>query len=173
MGDTRPSAQVWRFRITRKLLFLPVLYLIYDERKNNPQNCMGKTMQLGFGVVETTIGCPLHQSTFVTFIIPSKGRDSIDRTIQSLFNQTHDLWNAVIVFDGEQQLSSAISGNLSDPRIRNYTIPKFGESNFAGTLRNYGMSKGKCSEWFAFVDDDDVLSPDYITRLLEESTLIL
>jgi len=130
-------------------------------------------MQLGFGVVETTIGCPLHQSTFVTFIIPSKGRDSIDRTIQSLFNQTHDLWNAVIVFDGEQQLSSAISGNLSDPRIRNYTIPKFGESNFAGTLRNYGMSKGKCSEWFAFVDDDDVLSPDYITRLLEESTLIL
>jgi len=77
----------------------------------------------------------------------------------------------VIIFDGEQELTSAASGYLSDPRIRNYTIPKVGESNFAGILRNYGMSKDECAEWFAFVDDDDVLSPDYVARLLEETRL--
>jgi hypothetical protein len=78
----------------------------------------------------------------------------------------------VIVFDGEpEHPTSTISPYISDKRIRTYTIPKTGEHNFAGILRCYGMSKVKCSDWFAFVDDDDVLSPDYVARLQEESRL--
>lgn len=133
--------------------------------------------QHDLGVVKTIEGCLLHQqddanSSFVTFIIPSKGRDSIDRTVHSLFNQTRNLWKAVIVFDGEQQqIPSAKPGYLSDPRITAYTIPKAGEANFGATLRNYGMSKVTCSEWLAFVDDDDVLSPEYVSRLLEETQI--
>ncbi len=55
--------------------------------------------QHDLGVVKTIEGCLLHQqddanSSFVTFIIPSKGRDSIDRTVHSLFNQTRNLWKA-------------------------------------------------------------------------------
>lgn len=174
MSHIGAPAQIWPFQIRRNLCFLLVLYyLIYNTWKNKLWDCI-VYKQHDFGVVKMTNGCPLQQSddsSFVTFIIPSKGRDTIDRTIQSLLNQTHILWNAVIVFDGEQQLTSATSGYLSDPRIRNCTIPKMGESNFAATLRNYGMSRDKCSEWFAFVDDDDVLSPEYVTRLLEESKL--
>lgn len=33
------------------------------------------------------------------------------------------------------------------------------------------MSQAPGSEWFAFVDDDDVLSPDYVARLVEEVRL--
>jgi len=61
---------------------------------------------------------PSDNSTSVTFVIPSKGRDTIDRTIESLFIQTHNISNNVIVFDGKQQITSATSGYLSDPRIR-------------------------------------------------------
>lgn len=115
-------------------------------------------------------------SAFVTFIIPSKGRDSIGQAVQSLFNQTSNTWKAVIIFDGKQiNLTSTVSAYLSDPRITYYTIQKLASSNHAGTLRNYGMSRVECSEWFAFLDDDDVLAPEYVARLREEaevSTLV-
>jgi glycosyltransferase involved in cell wall biosynthesis len=176
MGDIKFSAPIWRLRLTRNLSSLLVLYyLIYNKWKNELCYSMGIYTQHDFGVIKMTNGYPVQESdifNFITFIIPSTGRDSIEQTICSLFNQTHNLWRAVIVFDGEpQQLTSATLRYLSDPRIRNCTIPKMGESNFAATLRNYRMSRDDFSEWFAFVDDDDTLSPDYITRLVEETRL--
>ena len=106
----------------------------------------------------------LNAGPLVTFIIPSKGRPTINDTIESLFAQTDHRWNAVIVFDGEQEDAYY----PSDPRIKAYTVPKVGQINMGGDLRNYGMRQASASEWFAFVDDDDALSPDYVTRLLEE-----
>lgn len=158
------------------ILYLTIFGLSYLLWNYKLQNDMVEVKQHNLGVVKTIEGCPLRQpdanSNFVTFIIPSKGRDSIDRTIHSLFNQTRNLWKAVIVFDGEQQqITSTKPSYLSDPRITTYTIPKAGEANFAATLRNYGMSRVTCSEWFAFVDDDDVLSPEYVSRLLEETQI--
>lgn len=140
-------------RLMVNLMVLTVLglsYLLWNHDKI--QNIIVEIKQHNLGVVKTIEGCPLHQpddanSSFVTFIIPSKGRDSIDRTVHSLFNQTRNLWKAVIVFDGEQrQITSAKAGYLSDPRITTYTIPKAGKANFAATLRNYGMSRVTCSE---------------------------
>ena len=103
----------------------------------------------------------------VTFIIPSQGRPSINDTIESLFAQTEHRWNAVIVFDGDQ----GDAHYRSDPRIKAYTVPKIGQANHGAALRNYGMSKASRSEWFAFVDDDDVVSSDYVARVQEEVRL--
>ena len=150
MRNEGASAQIWRFRITRNIGLLVLYSTFYNTWKNELWDFTGIYKEHNFSVVKMNNGCSLQQSddsNFVTFIIPSKGRDTIDRTIQSLLNQTHNLWNAVIVFDGEpQQLTSATPGYLSDPRIRNCTIPKMGESNFAATLRNYGMSRDDYSE---------------------------
>lgn len=109
----------------------------------------------------------VNAGPLVTFIIPSQGRPTINDTIESLLAQTDQRWNAVIVFDGEQEDTLY----PSDPRIRAYTVPKMGQANMGAILRNYGMSQASGSEWFAFVDDDDVLSSDYVTRLLEEVNL--
>jgi len=121
---------------------------------------------------QPVVGSSSLDKSVVTFIVPSKGRESIYRTIESLINQTDDRWEAVIIFDGGEQPESLVANvsYLSDPRIHTYTMPKVGEQNFAAVLRNYGMSKGS-SEWLAFVDDDDVLSFEYVARLWEESGL--
>lgn len=97
-------------------------------------------------------------------IIPSKGRPTINDTIESLLAQTDHHWRAVIVFDGDQEDAHY----PSDTMITAYTVPKIGQANHGGALRNYGMSRASGSEWFAFVDDDDALSPDYVARLIEE-----
>ena len=36
----------------------------------------------------------------VTFIIPTIGRDTLTRTIESLEKQTNENWKAIIIFDG-------------------------------------------------------------------------
>ena len=46
-------------------------------------------------------------STFITFIIPTIGRDSLKNSVNSLLNLKDNNWNALIIFDG-------IKNNLFD-----------------------------------------------------------
>ena len=89
----------------------------------------------------------------ITFIIPSIGRDTLSRTLDSLLAQTIPNWNAIVVFDGIQP-----SIESPDPRIQLMTTPKKGN---AGFVRNEGI-KVATTEWIGFVDDDDTLTPNYI-----------
>jgi glycosyltransferase involved in cell wall biosynthesis len=99
---------------------------------------------------------------FVTFIIPTIGRTSIQNTIQSLYNQTNINWLAIIIIDGID-----IDFQCNDSRITVLKIPKIGKYNHAGKVRNYGM-KYVTTKWIAFVDDDDVVTNDYVDKLKEE-----
>lgn len=38
--------------------------------------------------------------TRITFIIPSINRETLSRTIDSLFKQSNPNWKAIIIFDG-------------------------------------------------------------------------
>lgn len=91
----------------------------------------------------------------VTFVIPTIGRESIVRTIQSLKDQHNQNWKAFIC--GE------ISYETDDERIT-YIRHK----GSAGENRNQALSR-ITTEWTAFVDDDDGISPDYVDKLIEES----
>ena len=102
---------------------------------------------------------------FVTFIIPTIGRKTIENTIKSLFYQTNPNWSAIIVIDGVD-----IDLQINDNRFIINKIKKTGEKNHAGRVRNSAFEFVK-TEWIAFVDDDDCLTNDYVEKLKEEILL--
>lgn len=105
--------------------------------------------------------------SIITFIIPTIGRDTLQRSIQSLIDQTNPNWNAIVVFDG-------IEPNIicDDARVNIMQCNKLGENhenmnNSAGNVRNYAVPFLE-TEWIGFLDDDDTLAPDYIETLCSE-----
>jgi glycosyltransferase involved in cell wall biosynthesis len=92
----------------------------------------------------------------VTFIIPTIGRDTLNRTIESIKNQTRTNWKAIIIFDGIKPTIDE-----KDKRIKVIQIDKKGRLNYAGRVRNSGIEKVD-TEWVAFVDDDDTLTKNYL-----------
>lgn len=103
----------------------------------------------------------VNRSAFVTFIIPTIGRQTLTNSIQSLIDNKSKLWNAMIVFDGIP------APKFDLPMIQTLSIPKIGFKNCAGEVRNRGI-KLVTTEWVAFLDDDDKITPDYMYRLQSE-----
>ena len=98
---------------------------------------------------------------FITFIIPSIGRESLKKSIQSLLDQDDNDWNAIILLDGIKNSYDKIE----DKRINIIELEKI---NNAGLIRNIGINHCKNTEWIGFLDDDDYLSTDYISSLKRE-----
>lgn len=99
----------------------------------------------------------------ITFIIPTIGRKTLINSINSLINQTIKEWKAIIIFDGVKK-----NINILDERIIIIEVDKIGTGiNSAGKVRNYGMSLIR-SEWYAFLDDDDIIDSDYIETFYKE-----
>jgi len=113
-----------------------------------------------YNIVSTFIS----NKALITFIIPSIGRDTLLRTIQSLKNQTSKNWEALIIFDG---IKPTIKSD--DNRIKIIQIDKTGKDpNSAGGVRNVGL-KMINTEWVGFVDDDDTLSKNYVEYLIRDT----
>lgn len=102
---------------------------------------------------------PTYLDGNITFIIPSLGRPTLQLTLNSLIMQTDPNWKAIVVFDG-------ILPNItnSDPRIEMISVSKKG---LAGLVRNEGI-RIATTEWIGFVDDDDVLTSDYVEHFNRE-----
>jgi glycosyltransferase involved in cell wall biosynthesis len=99
----------------------------------------------------------------ITFIIPTIGRDTLQRSIQSIENQTNSQWKILIIFDGIQ---STI--DISNPNIKIIEIEKKGQGyNSAGNVRNHGIEYVD-TEWIAFLDDDDTISSDFVETFYKE-----
>lgn len=103
-------------------------------------------------------------SIFITFIIPTIGRYSLMYSIQSLINQDDDNWSAIIIGDGVKKI------DFKDNRIKFIEIDKI-DTNCGGIVRNIGFNYVENSEWIAFLDDDDRLTKDYISKLKYEINL--
>lgn len=100
----------------------------------------------------------ISDNSLITFIIPSIGRPTLSRTLQSLLNQKESNWKAIVMFDGiEPTLQSP------DKRITIIRMEKIGILNHAGRVRNEAI-RHATTEWIGFVDDDDTLTPDYMTH---------
>jgi hypothetical protein len=78
-------------------------------------------------------------------------------------------WNAIIIFDGIKK-----NIDIDNYKIKIIEIDKIGEDsikNTAGLVRNIGIKNVQNSEWIGFLDDDDYLSPYYISNLKKELSL--
>ena len=104
------------------------------------------------------------QDTLVTFVIPSVGRKTLGRALRSLDAQTDRGFCAVLVMDGCQPPPCA----AGFPWLRTVVNGKrIGVRNHAGAVRNVAI-KDAATEWLAFLDDDDTLSPNYVEHLRAE-----
>jgi glycosyltransferase involved in cell wall biosynthesis len=109
----------------------------------------------------------------IDFIVPSIGRPTIKRSLESLLLQTNPNWNCYVGFDGLEQKNVSNQLLIKDSRIQYlYLKEKLGSSSFhgnAGLVRNKIISSiEKPSTWIGFLDDDDTLSKHYIDLLTKE-----
>lgn len=111
----------------------------------------------------------LYEYNQITFIIPSINRNTLNRSIDSLINQTDSRWKALVIYDGVE------GKNFLDSRITTMTIPKTGHLKSdkwpyhgeAGLVRNIGIKKSN-TKWIGFLDDDDSLHRDYVKTLFKK-----
>ena len=101
----------------------------------------------------------INHASKITFIIPTIGRSTLRRTLQSLQDQTNQNFKCIVVFDG---IDPTIT--VDDNRFKIIKTNKLGQGrNSAGLVRNEGM-KLVNTEWIGFVDDDDTLSNTYVDK---------
>jgi hypothetical protein len=105
----------------------------------------------------------LSPAPLVTFIIPSTGRETLNRTLRSLELQSEPAWCAIVLFDGCPAIVE------SDSRVQVLALhEKVGAPpNFAGQVRNVGLQH-VVTPWVAFVDDDDTVDHYYVSSLRSE-----
>lgn len=109
----------------------------------------------------------------IDFIVPSIGRNTITRSLNSLISQTNPDWNCYVGFDGMKESDVDKNLLLEDNRIHYLFLgEKLGTSSFhgnAGKVRNKIIASiENPSEWIGFLDDDDSLSHYYIEILKNE-----
>ena len=118
----------------------------------------------------------MHSDAFITFIIPTVDRVTLFRTLTSIRQQINQRWKAIVIFDGCAPTDESLLSLLQDTRFLYVSIKKHGvvssnQSGQAGQIRNIGMSM-VTTPWIGFVDDDDTILPNYIEKLIEESSTL-
>lgn len=107
-----------------------------------------------------------NTNSYITFIIPSIGRDTLSFSIESLLKQNNPKWKCIVIFDGIEKNIA-----IKDERIQYFEIEKTkGVINQASDVRNYGIQKAN-TEWIAFLDDDDTITDDYVEIFYQEQKI--
>ena len=97
----------------------------------------------------------MDKSYFNTFIIPTIGRNTLKRAIESILALDNTL--VLVVYDGFKQKPPIIHDNVI------YLETKKPYKN-AGIVRNLGISyiaKNVNTSYISFLDDDDIIKPDF------------
>lgn len=100
----------------------------------------------------------------VTFVIATYRRaDALRCTLRSLVLQQHPDWLALVIGDACGEETEAAVRAVGDPRIRYYNLPtRFGEQSGPNS---FGLHLA-ASPWLAFLNHDDLLLADHLSRAL-------
>lgn len=94
----------------------------------------------------------------VSIVVPTyKRQHTLYFTIASVLQQTHKNWELIII-DNEKKSRY----QFSNSRIKYYT---YSEKQSASYARNRGVEHA-AGELICFIDDDDIMAPDYLERML-------
>eukprot|EP00939_MAST-03C_sp_MAST-3C-sp1_P000965 g965.t1 len=137
-----------------------------------------------------------NKNVVATFVVPSRGRSTLHVALASLLNQDDPRWNAIVILnhngpvalssktDGDSMLTVSLTRDeismfihseaiLQDSRIsfRQLTTDLRVLGNTAGEMRNaaFELIDPDVSPWVAFVDDDDVVTGNYVSALAYEA----
>lgn len=104
------------------------------------------------------------QDIFFSIVIPLYNKEPhIAETLESVFAQTYQQFEVVVVNDASTDRSREIVENFSDPRIRIIDRDKPGAGGAAA--RNRGIKEAKY-EHIAFLDADDVWKPEHLELMV-------
>jgi glycosyltransferase involved in cell wall biosynthesis len=101
----------------------------------------------------------------VSVVVPTRNRAPLlRRSLASALAQVGASFEVIVVDDGSRDETAALLARFSDERLRVITL---GNSLGAAEARNVGIHES-VGEWLAFLDDDDVWSPEKLRRQIEE-----
>ena len=150
-------------------LFLPVEKVI-DARGKTPEKrdlesydealrAVSETCSMRRNNVCLTSGVPL-----VSIHMPVlNGAETIGRAIKSLFLQTHDRLEIIVVNDGSTDRTLEVVESFSDPRLRLINLP---ENRGRGYARQVALEHSD-GDFIAYLDCDDFYHPEKIGRQLQ------
>lgn len=94
----------------------------------------------------------------IAAVVPTIGRDSLRRAIDSILEQSHTVSELVVVNDSEAQVSLIKDGAVKGvPVVEVYT----GGLTGRGNARNLGVRSATASH-IAYLDDDDIWLPHHL-----------
>lgn len=106
-----------------------------------------------------------NATPYLSIIIPIyNSEEFISICIDSIINQTSDMWELILVDDG----STDNSGEICDSYAKNdYRINVIHTENHgASHARNIGIKQAR-GKWISFIDSDDWVSNKYVQTLIE------
>lgn len=106
-----------------------------------------------------------NNEVLVTIGIPFYNADKyLDESIQSVFNQTYNNWNLLLIDDGSTDNSMVIANKYkNDPRV---TLHSDGDNKNLGFRLNQ-ITALVCTKYLARMDADDIMHPDKIRKQIE------
>lgn len=109
-------------------------------------------------------------SPLVSIITPTYRRhnlDAVQRMIRSVQTQTYPHWEHLICSDGEHEprIQELAERSFADPR-RRYLVTKVHHGGYGAAVRQEVMTDHARGEYLVFLDDDNIIFPDYLERLL-------
>ncbi len=100
----------------------------------------------------------------VSIIMPSWNTASfIEEAIQSVINQTYKKWELIIVDDCSTDDTEKVVASFNDERIKFFLNKK---NSGAALTRNKAMREAQ-GEWIAFLDSDDLWTPNKLEHQIE------
>ena len=94
----------------------------------------------------------------ISVVIPAYNAGQfLDETLESVLSQTYENWECIIVNDGSTDNTESIAKKWCEKDSRFRLTNK--ENGGLSSARNYGIKESK-AEYIAFLDADDILTPD-------------
>lgn len=104
----------------------------------------------------------------ISIIVPCFNQEAfLEETLQSIYNQTYNNWECLIIDDGSTDNSSLIAQHWCTKDSRYKLIQK--KNGGISSTRNYGL-KHACGDYIQFLDGDDLLYETKIDLSLKVAT---
>ncbi len=107
----------------------------------------------------------MEKGPLVSVITPTRNRaHKLMRSLTSLFSQTHENLELILVDDNSEDDTPELASSLNDQRLRYIRLP---QSVGPAAARNIGLAAAR-GDFVSFLDDDDEIFPRKLQLQLEK-----